>query len=267
MAKKVSPLNYAFAVGKIRAMEKYLIRQEVFEETIELDLNGALRLFTESSLYSADLVHVKGSQHLETILNRELANLKKLIRDLIFDKELLCLIEIDNLKDVCLACRSFHSDFLSDYIMHLIDMHNIKSFLRLYVLKEPLEKLDAILICEGFIKKKNLLGLYSLDLTAFLNHLEYVNKHYRTIDYTYNLREGVQKLAQENSFAALEKAIDDFLIQILRPAKYLVFGPEPILAYYFAKVNEINLIRMIILAKLNNVPGDLVKERLNAVYA
>jgi len=81
------------------------------------------------------------------------------------------------------------------------------------------------------------------------------------------LGEAIRKLERESSFVALEKEINDFLIQILKPAKYLSFGPEPILAYYFAKVNEINLIRMIILAKLNNVPSDLVKERLNNVYA
>jgi V/A-type H+-transporting ATPase subunit C len=66
---------------------------------------------------------------------------------------------------------------------------------------------------------------------------------------------------------ALEKASHNFLMQALKPAKYLSFGPEPILAYYFAKVNELNLIRMIVLAKLNAVSLDLVKERLNTVYA
>jgi len=40
-----------------------------------------------------------------------------------------------------------------------------------------------------------------------------------------------------------------------------------VLAYYLAKVNEINLMRLIILAKLNGLPADLVKERLNNVYA
>ncbi|MGE5197873.1 MAG: V-type ATPase subunit [Deltaproteobacteria bacterium] len=54
---------------------------------------------------------------------------------------------------------------------------------------------------------------------------------------------------------------------MLKPAKYFTFGPEPLIAYYFAKNNEIGLIRMIILAKLNDVPAAIVKERLNTVYA
>ena len=66
---------------------------------------------------------------------------------------------------------------------------------------------------------------------------------------------------------ALEKAICDFLMRELRTAKYVTFGPEPVVAYYFARVNEINLMRMIILAKLNNFSSEFVKERLNLTYA
>jgi len=163
--------------------------------------------------------------------------------------------------------KGYQSNFLSDYFMHLIDMHNIKSFLRLYVLKEPEEKLRTILTCAGFIKKETFLACYGLDLAVFLNRLEYVYKNGQLINYAFYLKEAIKSLESENSFVLLEKAINDFLIQVLRPAKYLTFGPEPILAYYLGKRNEIDLIRMIILSKLNNVPSSLVKERLNAVYA
>lgn len=265
--KKISPLNYAFAVGKIRALEKFLIKQEVFEEAIELDLGEATRLFVESDLYSDELLHIKNSQQLETVLSQEMLKLRKLIRNLILDKELLDLIELDTLKCVENILKSYPSEFLQDYLMHVIDMHNIKTFLRLYILKEPAEQLKNLLAREGFIKKDVFLKLYGQGLSSFLNSLEYVHRHNQIIDYAYFLREPIQKLQQENSFVALEKATNDFLIRVLKLAKYLSFGPEPVLAYYFAKVNEINLIRMIILAKLNNVSNDLVKERLNSVYA
>jgi len=264
--RKHSPLDYAFSIGKIRALERFLIKPEVFEEAIESDFNEALRLFAESDLYSADILYIKDSQKLETVLNQELINLKKLVSGLLLDKELLFFIDTDNLGSASEACRKFGSEFLNDYITHLIDMHNIKTFLRLYILEEPEEKLRRALTCEGFIKNKDFLKLYTQDLTALLNRLEYVHKGCRTIDYTYYIGEAVQKTVKEKSFAYLEKAINDFLIQILKPAKYITFGPEPVIVYYLAKVNEINLIRMIILAKLNNIENTLVKERLNDVY-
>lgn len=259
--------NYAFAIGKIRALENFLIKQEVFAQALEADLQEALRLFVESDLYSEELLHIKDSQQLENVLDKELLRLKTLVSDLILDKELIRLLEIDTLKCIEDILKVYPSKFLAEYLRHLIDLHNIKSFLRLYLLKEPQEKLEAVLACEGFMKKEVFLKLYSQDLTILLNRLEYVHEDSRIIDYTNYLGEAIRKAERENSFVALEKASHDFLMQALKPAKYLSFGPEPILAYYFAKVNEMNLIRMIVLAKLNAVPLDLVKERLNTVYA
>jgi vacuolar-type H+-ATPase subunit C/Vma6 len=265
--KKASPLDYAFAVGKIRALEKFLIKEEVFEKAIESDLSEALRVFVESDLYSEELLHIKDSEHLETALDCELLKLKNLIRPLILDKDLLRLIELDTITCIKNILQNYPSEILEDYFRCLIDMHNIKTFLRLHILNEPPELLKRLLVCEGFIPKTVFLELYTGDLAAFLNKLEYVHKQNRVIDYAYHLREAIERIERENSFIALEKAINDFLIDVLRPAKYISFGPEPLFAYYFAKVNEINLIRMIILAKLNNLSSALAKQRLSSVYA
>jgi len=266
-AKKESPLSYIFAIGKIRALERFLIRQEVFEEAIEADLGEALRLFVESDIYSDDILHIKNSQELEVILNRELADLKNQISDLILDKELVSLLDLDGRKCVDYLLKGYRSEFLEDYIRHLVDMYNIKTFLRLNILAEPQGLLEDNLICDGFIKREVFIKSYDKDLAAFMNQLECVHKRSQVIDYTFFLREGIEKVEKESSFVTLEKAMNDFLVSVLKPAKFIAFGPEPVLAYYFAKVNEIDLMRMIILAKLNNVSGDLVKERLNAVYA
>jgi len=265
--KKAPPLNYTFAVGKIHALENFLIKPDVFTEAIELHLGEALRLFAESDLYSDEILHVRDSQQLEAVLNQESLKLKTLVLGLILDEKLKDIVTADTLERLEGALGNYPSEFLRDYSMHLVDMHNIKTFLRLYILKEPQEKLEAALNHEGFLRKADLLKLYPQDLTAFLNQLEYVHKHYRTIDYTYHLGEAIHRTVKESSFIYLEKAIADFLMEILKPAKYIIFGPEPVLAYYLAKVNEMNLIRLIILAKLNQVSADIVKERLNNVYA
>jgi V/A-type H+-transporting ATPase subunit C len=267
MTRQTQPLDYIFATGRIRALEKFLISQTVFEEAIAADLGSVLRLFVESDLYTDELLHVKDSRQLEEVLEEELARLKGLMAELILDKHLLMMLEADEIGGIEEVLKSCRSAFLKDYLRHLIDMYNLKVFLRLYILKEPQEKLSAQVKCQGFIPIGELLKLYPQDLAALLNRLEYVPKHYGILDYTYYLGEAIQRTVKENLFLYLEKAMNDFLMQILKEAKYIAFGPEPVLAYYFAKANEINLIRMIILGKLNNFPRDLVEERLNAVYA
>jgi len=265
--KKRSPLDYIFAVGKIRALERFLIKEEVFQQAVEADLNEALRLFVESDLYSDELLRVQDSQRLEELLQQELVNLKKLIRGLLLDNVLLGLLELDSVKCVQEILKGYPNDFLENYLRQLIDMHNIKIFLRMRILKEPPSKLRENLICEGFIKKEEFLKLYDQDLAAFLLRLEYVLQRGQIVDYTSALQDGINRAIRERSFAMLEKVMQSFLIRALKPAKYLTFGPEPLLAYYFAKVNEINLMRLIILAKLNNASADLVRERLNEVYS
>ena len=265
--KKISALDYIFAIGKIRTLEVFLLKKEVFEEAIDSSLPEALKLFAEASLYSDALLHVRDSQQLEELLSQELSKLKDLTRSLLLDKALLGFVESDNLIKIQKTCQNFSSEFLQDYLAHAIDMYNIKTFLRLYILKESEEQLRALLAEGGFVKKKEFLGLYVQDLSVFLHRIEFVHKRNQVLSYLSFLREPVARLQKENSFLWLEKAINDFLIDILKAAKFFTFGPEPVLAYYLAKVNEINLMRLIILAKLNNLSGDFVKERLNTVYA
>ena len=267
MVKKAKNWDYVFAVGRIRALERSLIGQEVFQEAFDLTLPEALKLFAEADISAEELLRVNDSRQLEKVLSQKLLELKKLIKDLLLDKDLECFLELDNLTLAKKSAREIKSEFLSDYIMHFIDMHNIKMFLRLHVLNEPQSLLQARLDEEGFIQKEFFIKSYAEDLSPFLSGLRYVHKRAESVDYAYFLEEPIIILKKENSFIGLEKAMHDFLARILRPARYLSFGPEPLLAYYFIKVNEINLMRMVILAKLNNFGVDTVKERLNLIYA
>lgn len=265
--KKVATENYAFAVGKVRALERFLLTAEALQQAQDADSRGALQLFAESELYPDELLHIKDSQGLEDLLGHELRQLQDMMRRLILDKPLQEFLALTDLGRLQRIAQNYRSQFLLDYLNFLIDMHNIKTYLRLYVLKEPDEKLRVLISCEGFIPKKDFIYFYAQDITFFLTRLEYVRVHGKILDYSLFLKEGIEKVTKEGQFITLEKQISDFLIKALKPAKYFTFGPEPLLAYYFARVNEMNLIRMIILAKLNNVTDDLVKERLNGVYA
>lgn len=267
MPKPASGWAYAFAIGKIRARERFFIRAEVFQEAMASGLEEALRLLSESGRYGQSLRQVKDSPGLEAVLTEELAGLQAMLEDLLLDRELVGLLKLSDLACAQRIVQNYPSSFLSDYIHHLIDLHNIKTFLRLYMLKVPAQKLERRLTCCGFVRREFFLALYPRDLGLFLARLAEVRKREAQINYAAYLAEAVKRLEKEVSFVALEKAASDFLMAALRPARYLSCGPEPLLAYYFAKVNEINLMRMIILAKLNGVGSDLAQERRNDVYA
>lgn len=68
------------------------------------------------------------------------------------------------------------------------------------------------------------------------------------------------------STSAFEKWCDDLIMDCIKPAKYKAFGVEPIAAYYLAKEAEIKSARIILSAKLNHLPADIIRERVRALY-
>ncbi|MEG1437195.1 MAG: V-type ATPase subunit, partial [Oscillospiraceae bacterium] len=59
---------------------------------------------------------------------------------------------------------------------------------------------------------------------------------------------------------------DDLIMNCIKPARYKAFGVDPIVAYYLAKDAEIKSVRIILSAKLNHLPADIIRERVRALY-
>ena len=70
----------------------------------------------------------------------------------------------------------------------------------------------------------------------------------------------------QKSTTAFEKWCDDSVTDMVKRAKYVFFGFEPILAYYYAKVAEIKSVRIILSGKQSGVPIETIKERVRALY-
>jgi len=66
--------------------------------------------------------------------------------------------------------------------------------------------------------------------------------------------------------SGLEKALDDLLMSYIRSARLVTIGVEPLIAWLFAKETEIRNVRMIMTGKINNLPMDMIRERLRETY-
>ena len=64
----------------------------------------------------------------------------------------------------------------------------------------------------------------------------------------------------------LEKLIDNYIMNMMRDAKIIPFGVEPVIAYIYAKETEIKIIRIIMVGKLNNIAVEVIRERLRDIY-
>ena len=59
---------------------------------------------------------------------------------------------------------------------------------------------------------------------------------------------------------------DNAFINRIKDAKLEVFGPLPIIAYLYAKENEVKNLRLILVGKENNLPISAIRERMRMNY-
>jgi V/A-type H+/Na+-transporting ATPase subunit C len=149
--------------------------------------------------------------------------------------------------------------FVINYMKQLIDITNIKTFLRVKKQKKEKDFLNEVLIDGGKIDFDVYNNYYNDSNENFMNKISHT-------DYFDILREGIEEFNSTGSLNAFEKLSDNFMMKFIREAKYVSFGVEPIIAYVLAKETEIKVVRIIMVGKLNNVEPDVIKGRLRDMY-
>lgn len=72
--------------------------------------------------------------------------------------------------------------------------------------------------------------------------------------------------ALKESPAAFERWCDNLIIRHMKPQKSNPFTIGPLAAYILARQNEIKCVRMVLSAKLNGLPDEMIRERLREMY-
>ncbi|HCI74628.1 MAG TPA: V-type ATP synthase subunit C [Lachnospiraceae bacterium] len=70
----------------------------------------------------------------------------------------------------------------------------------------------------------------------------------------------------KNSVASFERWCDNRMIETIRPEIHNPFGIGPIAAYILARENEIRTVRIILAAKRNHLPEEMLRERVRVMY-
>lgn len=155
--------------------------------------------------------------------------------------------------------KEIDNSFVERYVRSQIDLTNIKSLIRIKKQNKGRDFLTTVLIEGGNIDKDKFISLLMDTVESIPGRLSYT-------DYIEPLRAGVEEYLKSGSLNSLEKLTDDYIMKMMKDAKYVSFGPEPVIAYIFAKENEIKLIRIIMVGKINAVDADLIRERLRDNY-
>lgn len=259
--KKPSRLAYAYAVGRIRVLERKLIARAVFSEASEeKGFLSAMKIIFDAGDFGEEMVKIRNSDDLDALIEKEEDNVYRLMRELLLEEDILSIIigEFRLDKALALAERAGYA-FVKDYLRYRIDLLNLKILSRAKYSGFTQEEYGSLILKGGFLEERIFLQNYELAFSE-------IGEKLRASPYKDLWDRATDVLEERETFVELERGIEDFLMTYLRKAKYIVFGPEPVLAYALAKRRELDLVRLVGVGKLNHIPVEFLKQRISETY-
>ncbi|MFH1678560.1 MAG: V-type ATPase subunit [Candidatus Omnitrophota bacterium] len=214
--------DYAYADGRVQALEKKLIPQGIFRDAIEADsIAEALSILSEFT-HQESIKRIRNSADIESFLKGQKTNLNLEVTQLLDDPE------------------------LANALFRLEEDKEASGIKAVGVKCELLGRLF-----------NNLTNLESLTNCLRLNLTDKINEFYRG-DYGSIARQALDAQQEENSYLVLERLKANYILNSLLCARYITFGPEPVIRYYFSSLNQIKLLRWVMLGKINQLPKDIL---------
>lgn len=152
-----------------------------------------------------------------------------------------------------------NSVFVEEYVRASIDLANLKVIVRSRNLEKSGEFIEGALVSGGHIKKKLLVRMYAGTPEKMMMELE-GNRHAAKL---LPLVEGMDDVVRLTDF---DRRADDYLMDIVKRARRISIGVEPIFAYVRARENEVTIIRILLMGKLHNLPPVQIEKMLRKLY-
>lgn len=145
------------------------------------------------------------------------------------------------------------------YVKDLIDFTNIRTLIRVKKQNKDMKFLEEVLLANGNISKDEL-------VLSLNDPIEVIIQKYRRYDISPEIKKGLEIFQNTSRLSELEKLMDDYLMELNKPSKYINFGPEPLFSYIVAKETEVKILRIIMVSKLNRLSPEDIRERLRGLY-
>jgi V/A-type H+-transporting ATPase subunit C len=224
-------------------------------------LNQPEPVFTPGGLYEkevlTEMVQTRQYQALPPVFAEALNKLEKQLEVRVEPRNIS--ITLDRAYLAHALKETEHQPVFSHYFKSQADFDNVLTFLRLRAMGASIETLDEVILPEGGVKYVDLYGAYELSFDSLNRVLEKsVCKD--------ALLQGLNAMQRTGNISEIEKARDNYLVSLFSAHKYETETIYPIVGYYLAKEREGKAVRLIITAKRNNLPENVIRERLVMLY-
>lgn len=148
------------------------------------------------------------------------------------------------------------SRFLTEYMKKYVDLANIKLALRLPSWNIADEEKINLFIQGGGIDPKKLIQNNNEDCIKIIEKTEY----------KYSLENALTELHENNSYVSLENAVQEYLTKFIRQHRFTSVGPEVVINYLLAKMNNAMIIRMVLVGKMNDLNPQEIHRSTQKLY-
>lgn len=162
-------------------------------------------------------------------------------------------------KELAELVENTGEEFLKEYFSSMVDLTNIKTLVRLIHMKADAKILERSLLSGGTLSKDFFMKLFNESIQGILEAFAW--SPYQKV-----VEEGLSDWADTGSPAVYEKLADNYLLRLAKRGLYKPYGPEVVFGYLAARENEIKLLRIILVGKINGISSEMIKERLRDVY-
>ena len=138
------------------------------------------------------------------------------------------------------------SKLTADYVVRLIDITNVRTFIRCKELKKDSSYFEKVVVKGGLLPLDIILDAYDKGYDDLRVILERDPKFS-------GLAEALEAVKKEKSLLALEIKVLENLQNFMKLAQQESFGPEPVFAFFFKFENHLQVLRTVLIGKLNKL--------------
>ncbi len=150
-------------------------------------------------------------------------------------------------------------DYLIEFVKFNIDITNLKTFIRIKAQEKSIEFLDKVFISGGTLEYDRFASFINETLERFAEKLSYTN-------FSKWSDQCIAEYIRNGDLGSIDRYGDNYILDHIKKSKFISLGTEPIVAYIYARENEIRALRIILTGKKSNVHPEKIRERMRDVY-
>jgi len=148
-----------------------------------------------------------------------------------------------------------NSTMLSNYYSRMIDISNLKAFIRSKELKKDTAYLAKVLVSGGHV-----------DLETFISTFERgydeLKQALMARMHAEDLVIALEEFASEKTLLSLEKKAAERQQYFMNESQKIAFGPEPVFAFFYRFENQLQIVRAVLVGKLNKLPAEEIQQNV-----